>query len=386
MAQTRVVVLGGGMVGSAIAMDLQRSGECAVTLADLRADALQRAQQRFGVAGRVADLSNPAAVRALAAEFDLVVGALPSAIGLQTLRAVIEARRPYVDISFMSEDARQLTPLAVEHGVTAVVDCGVAPGVSNLMAGHAAARLERCESLEIYVGGLPVERRWPYEYKAGFAPSDVIEEYTRPARLVEHGRIVIKEALSEPEPMDFPGLGTLEAFNTDGLRSLADSIPAPDMKEKTLRWPGHIALMRVLRETGFFSKTPVRVAGQDVVPLELTAALMFPKWTFDEGEADVTVMRVAMTGQDARGRVRLVWDLLDHYDPQSGLRSMSRSTAFPAALVARLLASGAFHRPGVHAPETLGAEPGLLGTLLDGLRARGVRIDAREERLSPGPK
>ncbi len=249
------------------------------------------------------------------------------------------------------------------------------------MAGHAAARLTRCDSLEIYVGGLPVERRWPYEYKAGFAPSDVIEEYTRPARLVEHGRIVLKEALSEPELMDFPGLGTLEAFNTDGLRSLADSIPAPDMKEKTLRWPGHVALMRVLRETGFFSKTPVRVGADNVVPLELTAALLFPKWTFEEGEADVTVMRVALTGQDARGRVRYAWDLLDRYDARSGLRSMSRSTAFPAALVARLLASGRFRRPGVHAPETLGAEPGLLDELLDGLRARGVHVDAREERL-----
>lgn len=381
MAQTRVVVLGGGMVGSAIAMDLQTSGGCAVTLADVRAEALQRAQQRFGVAGRQADLSDPGAVRGLAAEFDLVVGALPSAIGLQTLRAVIEARRPYVDISFMPEDARQLTSLAIEQGVTAVVDCGVAPGVSNLMAGYAAARLERCESLEIYVGGLPVERRWPYEYKAGFAPGDVIEEYTRPARLVEQGRIVIKEALSEPELMDFPGLGTLEAFNTDGLRSLADSIPAPDMKEKTLRWPGHVALMRVLRETGFFSKTPVRVGAQEVVPLELTAALMFPKWTFEEGEADVTVMRVAVVGRDAHGRVRHAWDLLDRYDPPSGLRSMSRSTAFPAALVARLLAARRFERPGVHAPETLGAEPGLLDEVLTGLRARGVHVEGREERL-----
>jgi saccharopine dehydrogenase-like NADP-dependent oxidoreductase len=129
--------------------------------------------------------------------------------------------------------------------VTAVVDCGVAPGLSNMMCGAAAARLDPLESVEIYVGGLPAERHWPFDYKAGFAPWDVLEEYTRPARIVEHGQIVLKEPLSEPELLEFPGVGTLEAFNTDGLRSLAYTLKAPFMKEKTLRWPGHAELMRV---------------------------------------------------------------------------------------------------------------------------------------------
>src|SRR5207247_9524925 len=141
--------------------------------------------------------------------------------------------------------------------------------------------------------------------KAGFAPHDVIEEYTRPSRIVEHGRIVVREALSEPELMEFPELGTLEAFNTDGLRSVATTLAVPFMKEKTLRYPGHIELMRVLRSVGLFAKDPIEVKGPrgsagsaaSVRPLDVLSTLLFPQWTYEEGEADLTVMRI-----DAKGK------------------------------------------------------------------------------------
>jgi saccharopine dehydrogenase-like NADP-dependent oxidoreductase len=382
----RVVVLGGGMIGSAMAMDLSRSGGWQVTVADVRPEALERIAARYGVATLRADLADPAAIRSLAQQHDLVIGALPSDLGLQTLRAVIEAGRNCVDITFMPENALELDALARERGVTAVVDCGVAPGVSNMMAGYAAAALDACERIEIYVGGLPVERRWPFDYKAGFAPHDVIEEYVRPARLVEHGRMVVREALSEPELMDFPGVGTLEAFNTDGLRSLAYTLKAPFMKEKTLRYPGHVQLMRAFRETGFFSKDPVLVAGQSVRPLDLTAALLFPKWTFEDQERDLTVMRVTVWGRQGDQRVCYGWDLLDAYDEATRMRSMSRTTGFPATLMAGLIAEGRFKRPGVHPPETVGAQPGLLDALLRGLEERGVRCRPRVERLAPEPE
>lgn len=380
---TRVVILGGGMIGATMAWDLRREPGLDVTLSDVSAEALARAQ---GVRTLQADLSDPRAVQQLAQGFDLVVGALPSRFGLATLAAVIEAGRPYVDISFMAEDALQHDALARARGVTAVVDCGVAPGLSNMMVGHAAARLERAEQVEIYVGGLPAERRWPFEYKAGFAPHDVIEEYTRPSRIVEHGREVVREALSEPELLDFPGIGTLEAFNTDGLRSLVKTIDAPFMKEKTLRYPGHIALMRAFRETGLFSKEPICVNGVTVRPLDVTAALMFPKWTFGPGEADLTVMRVSVEGRRGGRRVRYAWDLLDRYDPATGFRSMSRTTAFPATIVARLLAQGAFRQPGVHPPERLGREPGLLEGVIAGLAERGVSVRGGEEDLGPASR
>jgi saccharopine dehydrogenase-like NADP-dependent oxidoreductase len=377
----KVVVLGAGMVGAAIARDLADDAGLRVDVADLRAEPLERVAGRARVGTVRADLASPDAVRRLASAYDLVVGALPSVIGLETLRTVIQAGRDVVDISFMPENALELDPLAREHGVTAVVDCGVAPGLSNMMCGAAAARLDPLESVEIYVGGLPVARHWPFDYKAGFAPWDVLEEYTRPARVVEHGRVVIREPLSEPELLDFPGVGTLEAFNTDGLRSLASTLPAPFMKEKTLRWPGHAELMRVLKDSGFFSLDPIEVAGQKVRPRDVTAALLFPKWTFEEGEADLTVMRVRVVGRENGERLAHAWDLVDRFHEETGLRSMSRTTGYVATSVARLLARGGFRKPGVHAPETLGAVPGLLDGVLADLGARGVRCRGTVTRL-----
>jgi lysine 6-dehydrogenase len=377
----RALVLGGGMVGSAMAADLAADPAFEVTVADVRADVLERLAAQLGVATVRADLSDPASVSRLAGEHDVVLGALASRLGLTALRAVIEAGKPYADISFMEEDATQLSSLARERGVTAVIDCGVAPGMSNMTAGYAASRLERCERIEIYVGGLPVVRRWPFQYKAPFAPADVLEEYTRPARVVEHGSEVVKEALSEVELLDFPGVGTLEAFNTDGLRSLVHTLDVPHMLEKTMRYPGHAELMRVLRHAGFFSTEAIEVGGQQVIPLEVSSALLFPKWAFDEREADVTIMRVTAIGYEKGQRTRLVWDLFDRYDPDTDTRSMSRTTGFPCTIMARLLVDKRFERPGVHPPEIVGQEPGLLEHFLEQLRARGVHYDMRVEHV-----
>ena len=361
-------------------MDLARQKNRVVTVADASAEPLSRVAARYGVETLRADLSRPDDVCALAARHDLVVGAMPSVLGYRTLRAVIESGRPVVDVSFMPEDARTLDDLARDKGVTAIIDCGVAPGLSHMLAASSAAKLSRAERIAIYVGGLPVDRRWPFEDKAGFSPYDVIEEYIRPALVVEGGRAVMKEALSEPEVIDVPGVGLLEAFLTDGLRSLADTIGAPFMQEKTLRYPGHRHLMLVLRESGFFSTDTVDAGGHAVRPLDLTAALLFPQWTFEDDEADVTILRVIVEGYLGDERLRHTWDLVDRYDPLTGLRSMSRTTAFPAAIVAGLVEQGAFP-PGVHPPEIIG-QTGLLEVVLRGLDARGVHCVLRTEPLA----
>lgn len=364
------IVLGAGMVGSVIAADLARDFD--VTVADARGASLERAASRADVQTIRADLSDADTIKELVAPFDVVCGALASHLGFNALRAVIEAGKPYADISFMPEDAIDLHGLAADRGVTAVVDCGVAPGMSNLLAARSASEMAPCRNIEIYVGGLPKARNWPFEYKAGFAPADVIEEYTRPARLVEHGRVVIREALSEPELIDFPGVGTLEAVNTDGLRSIADTMDVPFMKEKTLRYPGHYELMRVFRETGLFSKDPIDVGGVMVRPLDVLSTLMFPKWTYDEGEADLTVMRIIVDGEIDGKPVRHTWDVADELDPATGFTSMSRTTAFPCALFAREILAGNITTAGVLPPEKLGGDAGLVGRVLDGLKARGV--------------
>lgn len=377
----RAVVLGAGMVGSLIAVDLAEDSDFEVTSVDARESALANVRARSGGAVRTqcADLSRPGAVRELVEPFDIALGALASGIGFATLREVILAGRNYCDISFMPENALELDELAKEHGVTAIVDCGVAPGVSNLLAGCACAQLDSCESIEIYVGGLPRRRRWPFQYKAAFSPADVIEEYTRPARLVEHGLVVTRPALSEPELVYLPGVDTLEAFNTDGLRTLIDTLDVPNMKEKTLRYPGHIEQMRVFRDTGLFSKEPIEAGGVSVAPLAVTSALLFAKWSYDQGEEDLTVMCVVARGQRDGEPRRLTWDLLDFYDADTEATSMARTTAFPCAIMARLIAGGAVKRKGVAAPESLGDDGELVAQVLDELARRGVRYTFQED-------
>jgi len=248
-----------------------------------------------------------------------------------------------------------------------------------------AAKGIKTESLRIYVGGLPRVRTWPYQYKAAFSPADVLEEYTRPSRIVEHGRIVVREALSEPELMDFEGVGTLEAFNTDGLRSLSRSYLGivPHMVEKTLRYPGHIEQMRVLRATGLMSEESTELGGVRVKPRELLAKLMFPHWQYAPGEEDLTVMRVVGEG----GGKRIAWDVLDVGTQGGGgggdgrQTSMGRTTGFPCAIVARMLLDGTIRGsglgPGVVNPERLGEHPAVLDRLVAEQAAPGRGVAYR---------
>lgn len=245
--------------------------------------------------------------------------------------------------------------------------------MSNLLAGVAARRLSPCRSIVIRVGGLPIARHLPWQYKAGFSPYDVIEEYLRPARIVEHGEVVMKEALSEPVLIDFAEVGTLEAFNTDGLRSLTETLDVPHMLEQTMRYPGHRELVWALRETGLLSEEPVEVNGASVSPRDVTCRVLFPKWTYEPGEADLTVMRVEGVGDHDGVPTRLTWDLYDELDPATNWTSMARTTAFPATIMARMIESGIVSTPGVHPPEKLAGDDRVLDTLLAGLAARGVR-------------
>jgi lysine 6-dehydrogenase len=366
-----ITILGAGRVGSAMALDLAKDGEFQVTAADRSEAALARLAGR-GLATRRCDLADPAQVRDAVAGADLVVGAAPGFLGYRTVQAVLEAGKPVVDISFFPEDPFRLDALARDQGLTAIVDAGIAPGCHNIILGDLDRQMERVTRYECLVGGLPVERTWPYEYKAGFSPVDVLEEYTRPARYVAHGEVVVRPALSELELVDFPGLGTLEAFNTDGLRTLLDTVQAPFKLEKTLRYPGHVEKMRMLRESGFLGTEPVRAGGVEVVPIELAAALLFPMWQMNEGDEDFTVMRVTVEGiQDGRPR-RQVFNLLDRYDRATGTTSMARTTGYTCTAVVRLVASGRYRKAGIAPPEYLGREPGAWTFVRAELAKRGV--------------
>lgn len=366
----RVVVLGTGLVGQAIALDMsQRAGVVAV---DLNRHRLAALENRQNIVTKVLNITDQDRLRRVICDADLVISAVPGSMGFETLKRIISAGKNVVDIAFFPEDAFGLDQFAREKKVTAVVDCGVAPGMSNLLLGYHNCQMEISDFI-CYVGGLPVERRWPFEYKAPFSPADVIEEYLRPARFVKDGRIVVKEALSDPELIEFEGIGTLEAFNTDGLRSLLRTMKIPNMLEKTLRYPGHIDKIRLLKRSGFFDTGKINVGDQKVMPLELTAQLLFREWQLKPGEAEQTIMRIIIRGRSQGKEKTVIYNLLDRYDPVTKQSSMARTTGYTCTAVANLMLDGKIERTGICPPEYIGENAAHVAFILNYLKKRNIQ-------------
>lgn len=371
----KVAVLGAGLVGKAIAADLAKSFD--VTSADINEEALKQAQHQ-GISTKSIDVTDAQALQSFVQPFDLVVGAVPGFLGYRTAKAVIEAKKSMVDISFFPEDPFSLDVLAKERQVTVITDCGVAPGMGNVVLGYHHRRM-KVNSYECLVGGLPVVREWPFEYKAVFSPIDVIEEYVRPARFVQNGTLVVREALSDPELVNIDGVGTLESWNSDGLRTLIHTMnDIPNMIEKTLRYPGCIEYLRMLRESGFFSYEEVAINGLKVRPIDVTAKLLFPKWKLKPGEKEFTVMRIRIEGEEHGRPKSYEYAVLDHTDERSGTLSMARTTGYTCTAAAHLLVEEKFTRKGVCPPEYLGEEEDHFRYILAHLRSRGVRYDIKQ--------
>jgi lysine 6-dehydrogenase len=371
MTKKSVIVLGAGLVGRPMALDLAAKNEFNVTIADIDQQKLV-GFEGLNIAARQADLSDKSLLNQLLKDQDYVINAVPGFMGFETLRSVIESGKNVVDIAFYPEDMFELNGLAEQKGVCAICDMGVAPGMSHLLSGYAASQLDKVEKVLIYVGGLPKKREWPWQYKAVFSPADVIEEYTRPARLVENGKTVFKEALSEAELLNFDTVGTLEAFNSDGLRSLVKTIKGDYMAEKTLRYPGHIDYIKVLKSSGFFDTDTVELQGQPIVPLEFTKKMLFSKWLLAPGEEDITVMKIIVEGQKDGQSKSFTYELYDEADAVSGIHSMARTTGYAATVALRLMDTGLWNKPGIHAPEFVGRERACVDFMLEGLKERGV--------------
>ena len=373
----KVAVLGAGMVGSAIAMDLaSRHHVTAFDVSNANLELLKKRNPRIET--QQADLRNYSSYPQLLASFDIVVTAVPGFMGYKTLEAAINCGKNIVDISFFPEDVLQLDKLAKEKGVTVITDCGVAPGMSNFIIGYHNEEI-KIEALEIYVGGLPKVRKKPFQYKAPFSPADVIEEYTRPARLMENGHIIVRPALSEVEWIDFEDLGTLEAFNTDGLRSLLYTMPhIKNQKEKTMRYPGHVDIILSLKESGFFSETPIDVNGTKIAPLKVTSQILFNEWKLGLEEEELTVMKVKLIGKKDGEQKTIEWNLLDFYDHDTKISSMARTTGYTCTAAVNLLARNLFSGKGVFPPELIGKNKNCFDFVLDYLKERKVNWIKKE--------
>lgn len=369
---TNIIVLGAGMVGSAMAADLSK--KYAVTIADLNIQRLEHIKEKHqSIAVLQLDVCNKTKLQSVLATFDFVVCAVPGFLGFETIKTVIETGKNVVDISFFPENALELDALAKAKGVTAIVDCGVAPGMHNIILGYHNEKLKLTD-FETLVGGLPKVKKWPFNYKAPFSPIDVIEEYTRPARFVENGNIVIREALTDCELVEFDKVGTLESFNSDGLRSILFTMPhIQNMKEKTLRYPGHVEYVKVLKDSGFFSEKKIMLNGIEISPLDFTSKILFDEWKLGETEEELTVMRVTLKGENENGEIEeIVYNLYDDYCPETQTSSMARTTGYTATAVANLFLEGLFTEKGVFPPELIGKHEICFKYILNYLKDRNV--------------
>jgi saccharopine dehydrogenase-like NADP-dependent oxidoreductase len=369
---SNIIVLGAGMVGRAMAIDLAKKHQ--VTLADFSPTALAESKQKYNDLETVQlDVTDKSTLQKTIKPFDLVICAVPGFLGFNTLKSIIEARKNVVDISFFPEDALELDALAKEKNVTAIVDCGVAPGMGNIILGYYNEKLNITD-FECLVGGLPKVKKWPFNYKAPFSPVDVIEEYTRPARYVENGNVIVKEALSDVEHVHFKDVGTLESFNSDGLRSLIYTMPhIKNMKEKTLRYPGHVEYIQVLKQSGFFDTKTININGTEISPLEFSSKVLFNEWKLGDAEYELTVMRITIKGTDKKGHKKtVVYHLNDTYCPETQTSSMARTTGYTATAAANLFLEGLFNKKGVFPPELIGKEKGVLEYVINYLKERNV--------------
>ena len=378
MVPLRAAVVGLGHVGSAIARDLyDRVVGRELIVADVNRAAVERVSKSLrGVEGRVVDASKVEDLKRLFRDVDVAVSAVPGRLGRNCWLSAIEEKVDLVDVSYSPDDPLTLNVQAREAGITLVPDAGVAPGLSNILAGRASSIMDEVEELKIYVGAIPQEPRTPLGYVVTWSPEDLIEEYTRPARIIRDGVQTQLPALSEVERISIEGVGELEAFLTDGLRTMLRTLKnVRRMEEKTVRWPGHAERVLLLRTLGFLDGSPVDVGGSSVAPAALTARLLRERLSGDQ--KDLVVLMVRARGRAGLERVEVEYLMVDRYDEGAGTTAVARTTAFVATGIVRLLMEGVLPGPGVVPPEYIGMDEDSFSALMDWLSWKGIRVTER---------
>jgi len=369
------LVVGCGKVGSEIARDLAAtSGFSEVVVADAVPSNLDKVKNLRNVKTVKASLAQRPVIKRLMHHADVVCGALPGRIGFGLLEQAVDEGKNIVDISYTPKNPLLLNRRALSNGCTVVPQCGVAPGFTNMCVGDASQKMDRMNRVRVFVGGIPEKPEPPLNYRIVFSLDDVVNEYTRPVRIIENGTGKTVEPLSGRGLMNFPGVGKLEYFLTDGLGSLPQTFPrVREMKELTLRYPGHAEIIDALRRLGFFSRKRVRLEGLSVEPRRLSLEVLRKALAAGTPE-DVLVLRVEVEGVNKGGRVMMSYSVVDRYDTRRSVSAMARTTAYPCTSIAILLAKGVLTQKGVVPPEKIARDPRLFRFVLARLRERGVRV------------
>ena len=373
----KALIVGCGNIGSVAAQDLAETmAKVGVVVADYdkaKAEAVVKKISRHNVSSIQLDITKRESVKTFK-DFDVIMGFLPGPLGYKLAEACIKARKDLVDVSFMAENALTLNDAASKAGVVIVPDCGLAPGISNVLVGHAAANLDKVKSVHIMVGGLPEKPVPPLDYTITWSPASLIDEYTRKAGILQKGKPIKVEALTGIEEIDFLGMGKLEAFYTDGLRTLLHTIKnAEEMWEKTLRYPGHAEKIKTLESLGYFAEEKIDVEGVGVSPRKLTVKLLGQKLWKPEIK-DVVALKVEVVGYSAGKKKRYAYHLLDYCDKRRDITAMARTTAYPASIVAQMMLEKRIKEKGVVPTEKLGMTDELYHRLMNELKKRGIKI------------
>jgi lysine 6-dehydrogenase len=356
----RMLVLGAGLQGSACAYDLLAYTDHDVILADLDVDRLPAFLQPY-LGNRLravrVDANDRAGVRQLMEGVSATMSAFPYYFNLGMTEAAVDAGSHFCDLggnTQIVQDQKALQSRAVAKSVSVVPDCGLAPGMVNILAEHGIAQLDEVHSVRIKVGGLPQKPEPPLNYQVVYSLEGALDYYTTLSWVLRDGKQTQVKALSEIEHLDFPGIGTLEAFHTaGGLSTMAQRYEGriPTMEYKTLRFPGHAEMMAVMRDIGLMGLEPVDVKGTRVVPRDVFISIVGPRLKKDYRDSpDQVALRVEAEGMDKGEHVLYRFDLLDRYDADTGITAMMRTTGFSLAITGAMQAAGKV-KPGVWTPD-----------------------------------
>ncbi len=370
----KILTIGCGYIGSVLVRHLsERIPSAEIVVSDESREAIEKATSSIG-RGNVKPLQlnirdYDRLVKA-AENFDILVGLAPGRLGYKTVEAAIDAGVNMVDLSYMREDPMTLNDRALKAGVTVIPDCGVAPGLSHILVGRAVSMLDKVKDVFILVGGIPQNQIPPLDYKVTWCVEDLIEEYVRRPKIVKNGRTIEVEALDGLEEVDFPGIGRLEAFYTDGVRTLHHSIKGVEnMWEKTLRYPGHAEKIKLLRDLGFFDEEPI----DGLSPRSLTVKVFERKLSLHEVK-DFVVMKVEVDGFKNGRETHHSYTLIDYYDDERKVTAMGRTTAYTASAVIQLLARGEIKGVGIVPPERLGMDGKCFERIMEELEKDGIKV------------
>ena len=372
------VVLGYGKIGRTIVADISKhQPEKIISVYDPFVKEIEGLSHnvRFYGSDPMSDENIPKIFR----KDTVIISALPAKLRKRLMQAVINGKSKLVDVTFGNDIINDYLPKAGNKDFLIVPDCGLAPGISNFLVGNFASEFNELDNIEIYVGGLPNKPIPPLEYKITFASDSVVDEYVNPAKIIENGKVVIRDALSGIE--DFPDISLgypLEAFLTDGLRSLIDTIKSPkNMFEKTIRYKGHADKVRFLRDMGFFDSQKRILDGTSVIPRRLTESLFDEKLKLTD-VGDTIILKVKVSGTKSGEKLTKVANMVYRCEANPDFTGMSITTSSPASIIAQMIGENMVKGKGLVTMEEIGSKKNIFDEFIKRLSARGIKIDMSE--------